>query len=330
MTVTPAEYQRFREHGGVADLSARAKFRLHGADRVRYLNGQVTANVTQLVPGAVAPACITTSKGKLCGDIFITAQPNALLIDAEPELRQELAARLEKYIIADEVALEDVTERYALFHWLGAEPPPEFRENLASAEVRPATPADHRELAALHEHAGKVNRFGMVGRDAWIPLGAGAPPMLPAAAPLSPELLELLRIEAGLPRWGRELGRDTLPPEAGLDRTHIDYHKGCYIGQETISRLRSVGHVNRQLTGFLGLTEHPLAPGMRIFAAGDAADARPLGQLTSAAWSFALSKPIALGYLRRGSPSSGLVARPAHADEPEREIAPRALPFLQS
>jgi folate-binding protein YgfZ len=284
---------------------------------VRYLNGQVTANVTQLAPGQVMPACVTTAKGKLCGDIFIRAEADALLLDAEPELREPLAARLEKYIIADDVTLTDVTEEYVLYHWL----------KTAGVSIDALTCP--------------TNRFGEPGHDDWyaLPLTGSLLSELPEQvqqelahqAPItpSPALLELLRIEAGVPRWGFELGPDTLPPEAGLDSTHNDYHKGCYIGQETISRLRSVGHVNRELTGFVALTDEPLAAGMRIFAPGDAADARPLGQLTSAAYSFALAKPIALGYLRRGSPASGLVARPAHAEAPEHELAIRALPFSQ-
>src|SRR6202008_642685 len=79
-------------------------------------------------------------------------------------------------------------------------------------------------------------------------------------------LAETLRIEAGIPRWGHELDENTLPPEAGLDLTHIDYHKGCYIGQEVISRLRSVGHVNRQLTGFIADEKEALSVGMELFA----------------------------------------------------------------
>ena len=74
------------------------------------------------------------------------------------------------------------------------------------------------------------------------------------------DIAETLRIEAGVPRWGAELNEDTLPPEAGLDRAAIDYHKGCYIGQEVISRIKSVGHVNRSLTGFASAA--PLAAGM--------------------------------------------------------------------
>jgi len=138
-------------------------------------------------------------------------------------------------------------------------------------------------------------------------------------------LAETLRIEAGIPRWGFELGEDTLPPEAGLDRTHIDYHKGCYIGQEVISRLKSVGHVNRQLTGFVSEAGAPLSPGMAIFAA---ASATQTGVLTSAAYSFALEKPIALGYLKRGSPLDGLIARPVESTDAEVRVVVRTLPFV--
>jgi folate-binding protein YgfZ len=137
-----------------------------------------------------------------------------------------------------------------------------------------------------------------------------------------------LRIEAGCPRWGAELTPETLPPEAGLERTHIDYHKGCYIGQETISRLRSVGHVNRELVGFESVSGQMLAPGLQIFAPDAEPESRPLGQLTSAAWSFALAKPVALGYLKRGSPTAGLIARSSQNPELAYEVAARALPFV--
>ena len=122
------------------------------------------------------------------------------------------------------------------------------------------------------------------------------------------EMLETLRIEAGIPRWGRELGEETIPVEAGLDRTAIDYHKGCYIGQEVISRLKSIGHVNKELRGFISLDGKPPAAGMRLFAPGDSG--REAGWLTSAAYSFALEKDVALGYLKRGTTAGILDARP--------------------
>jgi folate-binding protein YgfZ len=305
MSATAAEYAGYQERGGNADLSARAKFRLSGADRVRYLHGQVTANVKNLAPDAAIPACVTTAKGKLCGEIFITPgiSDGTLLLDAEAELREALQARLERYIIADDVTLDDVTDDFALFHLLRPEPP-----------------------AAFRSAARKANRFGRPGWDVWLE-PSRRDELLAGEPPLSPELLELIRIENGIPRWGAELGPDTLPPEAGLDQTHVDYYKGCYIGQETISRLRSIGHVNRALTAFASPTGAPLAPGLLITTAGEAgAGARPLGQITSAAWSFALAKPIALGYLRRGSPTDGLVAIPADSGAPAIALAIRERP----
>jgi folate-binding protein YgfZ len=304
MTITAADYVRWQQEGGFADLSARTKLALTGADRVRFLNGQVTVNVTKLPAAGAVPAAITTTKGKLCGEVFIAQGPDggSLLLDAEPELRVALAARLEKYIISEDVTLEDVTEKCRLLHFIRQEPPAEWRAR-----------------------AREASRFGLRGWDVWLSTEEAIP-----HRPMPAELLEVLRIEAGIPRWGAELGEDTLPPEAGLDRTHVDYHKGCYVGQETISRLRSVGHVNRELTGFLSVSGAPLAAGLGIFATDAADDARPLGQITSAAYSFALAKQVALGYLRRGSPTAGLVARSAQPAAPALEVTACALPFVSS
>jgi aminomethyltransferase len=139
-------------------------------------------------------------------------------------------------------------------------------------------------------------------------------------------LAEIIRVEAGVPRWGVDFGEETLPPEAGLDLTHIDYAKGCYIGQEVISRLKSVGHVNKQLRGFVSVTEAPLEKGWQLFSSDD--PAKSLGHLTSATWSFALAKPIALGYLKRGAPSAKLFARSADSSAPGVEVALHDLPFV--
>ena len=302
-----AAYHELPVRGGLADLSDRVKLLLTGADRVRYLNGQVTSNVPKLAAGQTQPACVTTAKGRLCAEVLITALDDALCIDAEAALRATLPARLERYIIADDVTLEDVTETRALLHFIG--PPPSAFDSARCIRAR---------------------RFGRDGWDVQLPTGDFA--VMKAALfsqhlLLDEALLETLRIEAGLPRWGRDIGEDTLPPEAGLDRTHIDYHKGCYIGQEVISRLKSVGHVNRHLTGFVAADGPPPAVGASIFAPGEE---RAVGTITSAAFSFALEKPVALGYLKRGSPTSGLVARPADATGPEARIAVHPLPFVPS
>jgi folate-binding protein YgfZ len=300
-------YRALQTRGGIVDLSERTQLLLTGADRVRYLNGQVTSDVRKLLQSQTQMACVTTAKGKLCAEVCLTAQEEALFIDAEGSLREALLARLERYIVADEVTIEDATDRFALLHYLAADPPP-F--------------ADLGQLAS-------ARRFGREGWDLRVPregFAAAREQLLADRVLVDADLAETLRIEAGIPRWGHELDENTLPPEAGLDATHIDYHKGCYIGQEVISRLRSVGHVNRQLSGFIADGDTPLAAGMRLFA--QAEDAASIGVLTSAAYSFAFEKPIALGYLKRGSPTGALLARTGDANGLQAVVTPRSLPFV--
>jgi folate-binding protein YgfZ len=307
-------YRDYQQRGAIADLSARTKLRLTGADRVRYLNGQVTANVTRLGEGESLRACVTTAKGKLCADVFIAAALDGLIVDADPSVRETLGARLDRYIVADDVVLEDLTDTRGLLHFLPA--PGSGLDSLRGEISSSQTPI-------------RSPRFGREGIDFFLPI-TDVPAILTRLgehhARLDDALCESLRIEAGLPRWGRELTEDTLPPEAGLDRTHIDFHKGCYIGQEVISRIKSVGHVNRTLAGFTSDDGTPLFAGRAIFSSEES-DARPIGTLTSAAWSFALERPIALGYLKRGSPTGGLIARPADSTGPGTRITPHPLPF---
>lgn len=301
-----AAYREFQQRGGVVDLASRVKLAFTGADRVRYLNGQVSANVTSAKPNSVLPACVTTAKGKLSGDVFVGIWPAAIIVDADAALAETLPPRLERYIVADDVAMEDVSTRAALIHAIGVDP-----ERLRSLTDIPSFP---------------VNRFGITGTDWMPPWRENLSPLweqLTTELPvLTDDLLEVLRIERGVPRWGRELREDTLPPEAGLDRTHIDYHKGCYIGQEVISRLKSVGHVNRQLTGFTA--DAPIPVGADIVA-GD----QKCGEITSATWSFALERSIALGYLRRSAPREALLARPAEPGAEPVPITVCDLPFTK-
>jgi folate-binding protein YgfZ len=302
-----AAYREFQQSGGVVDLASRLKLLFTGADRLRYLNGQLTANLLSAKNPSVVPACVTTAKGRLCADVFVSLGPSGILLDADSSLADTLPARMERYIVADDVTMEDATERVAIVHALGI-------------------PADRLSSLIPNPAPVPVDRFGLAGFDIFPPFRTDLPPIwekLTAEFPvLSDDLLEVIRLERGVPRWGFELGEDTLPPEAGLDRTHIDYHKGCYIGQEVISRLKSVGHVNRQLTAFVA--DAPISLGATI-TAGDSA--QPCGTITSGGWSFALERPIALGYLRRSTARDALFAQPAEAGAEPVAIHARDLPF---
>lgn len=282
------DYAEISTHGGIIDLSSRVKLSFTGTDRLRYLNGQVTAKLSG--KQGIQPACVTTAKGKLCAEIFIGTWPSEIIIDADAAVAATLLPRMEKYIVADDVAIEDLSSRAALIHGVGI-----TTEQLQSVLEWPHAPA---------------KRVGIPGIDLapiWREDFPGVWEKLTARFPvISPELAETLRIEAGIPRWGYELDENTLPAEAGLDRTHIDFHKGCYIGQETISRIKSVGHVNRSLHGFVSANGEAIPAPSRISLASAPGEA--LGNITSTAFSPRLNTDIALGYLKRNAPPGALLA----------------------
>jgi len=304
-------YKQICTRGGAVQLS-RAKLRLAGGDRVRYLNGQVSNDVRKLTPDASMHACVMTAKGKMSADVFISAGQDDLLVDAELSLRESLAARLERYIISDDVTLEDVTDDFSIIHWFDGSDSG-FTGDIPGGAIR------------------KSCRYGRDGWDVFVKpedFDAAWSVFSSRLPVIDGEMLEMLRIEAGIPRWGFELGEETIPVEAGLDRTAIDYHKGCYIGQEVISRLKSIGHVNRQLRGFISRDGMPLQAGMVLEAPDKSGTVA--GRLTSATRSFALEKFIALGYLKRGITTDVLVAMPSGEAGGELvcSVAVNELPFI--
>jgi folate-binding protein YgfZ len=258
------------------DLSGRAKFWVTGPDRLRYLNGQLTNDLNALVLGTAMYAFALTAKGKVAGDLYLRAVNDAVLIDAPAELRESLLARLERYIVADDVSIEDVTERFRLWHFL---------ESLASAETPPGIIRS------------ESNRFRRVGTD----LFSGGDPILPAGAgsaePLADAEAETLRVEAAMPRWGYELDENVLPQEVGLDDLAISYTKGCYLGQEVVSRIKSVGHVNRRLVKLRLLEGPALQPGLKLTGSGQPAPVA--GNVTSVAPLPVDGRMYALGFARR-------------------------------
>lgn len=293
------EYAAVKQRGGVIDLASRVKISFTGNDRVRYLNGQVTAKLT--AANGIQRACVTTAKGKLCADVFIGTWPASIVVDADAAVAETLFPRLGKYIVADDVELEDVSPSIAIIHCVGV-----TAEQMSDIPFAPA------------------NRFGIPGIDLVPQQREGLTPIwekLTARFPvISEALAELFRIEAGIPRWSHELNENTLPAEAGLDRTHVDFHKGCYIGQEVISRIKSVGHVNRSLRGFVSQNDEPISQGARVVAADET-----LGMITSSTFSVALNRPIALGYLKRNAPEAGLCA--VGSDGSTVPISLHPLPF---
>jgi len=255
-------------------LYARAVWRVTGEDRIRYLNGQVSNDVAKLAPGHAQYAAVLTGKGKIVGDLFLAATPEALLLDAPLALREPLQDRFEKFLIADDVIFQDLTGMGRLTHYFG-----------------PTAPEVEDGIVSVHR------RFGLPGFDVWIE-GAEAPASWHGLEIGTAEA-EAFRIEHAIAAWGREIDANTLPQEALLDvgRRGLSYDKGCYVGQETVARIRSIGHVNRkvafleQIAGPSTLRAAPIPL--------QAADGAEAGRLTSAAYSPLLGKEVALAMVGR-------------------------------
>jgi folate-binding protein YgfZ len=206
------------------------------------------------------PALLLSVKGKLSADVFVWIDEESLVVEADASLEEALPARLERYAVADDVAFE----------------------------LMPADPKRCHVFGTASAGVGglRICRLGVEGAD--LPL---APEHLMEART---EEIELLRIERGVPRWGNELSEETLPQEAGLDRIAVDFKKGCYVGQEVVSRIHSIGRVNRHLCGFIGDFDSSKAGAITLV---DSAGQKS-GRLTSAAYHPGLRRTVALGFLQ--------------------------------
>jgi folate-binding protein YgfZ len=205
--------------GGAYRVPPRVMVRLSGIDAFRYLNGQVTRDLNRLGTAESLPACILTPKGKLCAPLLIHRDGQDLLLEADPALREALVARLERYIVADDVVVS-VEEAPLLVHVFGR--------------------TLRAEMSAAPE-AIRIERLGVPGVD--LPADS---PLIEGLQLMDPEVVEMIRIGRGISKWGAELTGETLPPEAGLDRTHIDYDRGCYPGQEVVARSQYRGTAKRR------------------------------------------------------------------------------------
>jgi folate-binding protein YgfZ len=265
------------------DFSGRTKLRVTGNDRLRFLNGQITNDVREAGEAIAVEACVLNAKGKMNAHIFVSTAPDCFWVDAARELREALPVRLERYVIADDVQIENVTDRLSVFHVLSRAAP-----NLSDCRIV------------------SVRRFAEPGWDMWADAAAHddvSQQLSSTFDHLDSATAEIMRIEEGIPRWGPELTEEIIPIEANLEERTVDYEKGCYIGQEVISRIKMSGQTNKRLCGLISLDGAPLQAGMRLASAPE--KGKEAGWITSATRSEKIGKEIALGYVKRGFNNPG-------------------------
>jgi folate-binding protein YgfZ len=260
-------------------LPERGVLAVTGSDRARWLDGMVTNEVKSLAPGGLRHALALTREGRIVAEVWVLARADALLLELERAAIPALTAHLEKFIVADDVTLRDASAEWARFALEGAG---------AAALAEGAIVADYSlaggEGVQILAPAAEATAL----RDRLLAKGAVSG---------TPEELEVLRIEAGVPRQGRELTLEVLPAEARLDRA-VSETKGCFTGQEVVTRMRSRDRVSHLLVALRFEGRAP-APGTELRLAN-----RAVGNITSTAHSPRLG-PIGLGYVRRADAVAG-------------------------
>jgi folate-binding protein YgfZ len=282
-----AQYRQLREECGLLDRSGRGKLLVSGPDAAEYLQGQLTNDVEGLEPGEGQYAALLDRKGHMQADMRVL-RPAAeeIWLDTEPEALAAARRHLQMYSIGRDVKVADVSGERAILSLIGprsveiagtAALPENACEatRIGGVECLAAGTRDGIDLIAAAADAGRL-------REAL--LEAGAVAVAAAAA-------EILRIEAGVPRFGAEMGTETMPAEAGIVERAVSFTKGCYIGQETVARLHYKGRPNRHLRGLRLST--PAAPGSAL-RLGE----KEVGRLGGSGVSPAFG-PIGLAILRR-------------------------------
>lgn len=304
------EYRAVRDGVGLLDLSYRGILELTGKDRARFLNGMVTNDVKSLKPGSGQYAAMLSVHGKLMADMRIYGLADAHWLELREDLVPKTRDALTRHLIADQVEIRD---RSGDFTMVALQGPASIGllERLAIGEAKGLEEYQHLE-ASVGGTTVRLIRGSETGEEGFIAvvpaqdactvwqtlMEAGRADRL---LPVGMEAVNVLRIEAGVPWYGPDMDEGTLLQEVGLEHG-VSFSKGCYIGQETVTRVAHRGHVNRHLVGLvIGGAETPEAGSTLLHSQ------REVGRITSAVHSPALGRPVALGYVHRESMAPGTI-----------------------
>ena len=327
-----AEYGAVRDSAGVAVREDRARFRLWGKDPARMMHGLITNDLLKAEPGRGVYAAMLTARGRMIADVRVFRRADGeVLVSIAREALEGTREHLKKMVPPLFARWADATDAVAEIGVYG----PRARE-VVSGVLGTEIPALAEDAFVEPEYAGARllvaatrEAGGEEGFDVFVPADRAADLWTALRAAdvraVGFGVLETLRIEAGRPRYGRELTEETIPTEAyessGLMGRAISFHKGCYTGQEVIVRIAHRGHVNRHLRGLL-LGDAP-APAARA-AIVNPETGKEVGWTTSAAFSPRLGQTVAMGYVRREL-QPGAEVRIGAADGPAARVV--GLPF---
>ena len=300
-------YERIRSGVAGSYEQHRGLIAVWGGEAVQFLDGLITNNVKGLEDSHQMLAAFPNAQGRLLAGVRVLRHGDRFLFETENATREKVFQNLFRFTFAGDFLVEDMSGAYTAFEIFG---PKEDVYHSAVGERWPGAhvyDVPHGALYFVPNEAAERFRSFLADDNGCVAI--------------SDDLYELLRIEAGIPKYGVDMDETTIVPELGVDGM-ISYNKGCYIGQEIIARIHFRGHVAKQLTGLILSEQGDLSQGSTT---GDltTSDGKNAGRITSVTFSPKLGKTIALAYVRYEHLADGTELR--LDDEP---VKVNALPFL--
>jgi folate-binding protein YgfZ len=294
-------YQAARRQAASIDRSSRGRIVVSGRDRASYLQGLLTNDTVALAGGAGCYSAYLTAQGRMISDLWVYELGDVMLLDLpDVETKNTVLAKLDQFIFSEDVQLGDVTEAFAQIAIVGPASAAVVGRLLGAAVPVAEHASVRGEIAGGASIVTRIADTGEPGFDLYVerlrlPLLQDALEKAGVVA-LDAATADVLRVEAGVPAFHRDMDEETIPLEAGIEDRAINMNKGCYVGQEVIVRVLHRGH-GRVAKKLVGLT----MDGGEVPAAGSVVRSqdREIGHVTSAVQSMALERPIALAYLQR-------------------------------
>lgn len=333
-----AGYTAVRQDGaGLIDLSSRGRITVGGLEAVQFLNGLITNDMKMLLEDTWMPAVFPNAQGRLVASVRVMrlkdidtgkATCPSYLIDTEAASHQSVLKILQRFTLAGDFRVNDVTDESAQFSVQGKKAEnvvqSVFGDAVKNLAERGAikTSWNGTEVTVVRATQTSAKGFEFIVntadarrlRQALVDAGA---------TPVGENAYEVLRIEAAVPRYGLDMDETNVVTETNLDEA-VSYTKGCYIGQEIIARIKYRGHVAKKLTGLSFADKVDIASGDVV----KSSDNKDIGRITSATYSPQLKRTIALGYVKYGYLAADTPVKVVH-DGSEVSAHVTELPFIR-
>lgn len=296
------EYDAVRggESAGLIDLSARGRVEVSGAEATQFLNGMLTNDVAKLEEGAWMEAAFPNAQGRLLASARIARLGEGFLFDTEPATSGRMWQSLERFTLAGDFRVRDLTCETAMLSVQGAR-----AGKIVAAALGEETAQVERgrvSQASFRQATVRVMRATHTGEDGFdLTISVDEAPALwdalvaAGARPVGHEALEMLRVETGIPRYGVDATDANVVLEVVNEAEAVSYTKGCYVGQEIIARIHWRGHVAKRLAGLVLERDVEIPSGARVKTEDGEREA---GRVTSSVYSPRLRARVALGLVK--------------------------------